>query len=221
MAKPETSEPQPAPEAAAPRKAVAFDIGGVLALTPDTGWRGAWEARLGLSAGALNTLLAGVWRQGSIGQISEAASDRATADLLGLSADQLAAFLADVWHAYLGTPNAELIAYLAGLRARCRVGIISNSYVGAREREHARYGFADLVDVLVYSHEVGLQKPDARIFTLACERLGVRPAEVLFVDDVAMHVEAARALGMKAVRFEGSAPAIAAIEAHLAASPAT
>jgi glucose-1-phosphatase len=93
---------------------------------------------------------------------------------------------------------------------------ISNSFVGATEREEARYGFSAVCDEIVYSHEVGIEKPDPRIFELALARLGVRPEESIFLDDLAVHVEAARALGMKAVLYESNAQAIAAIEAHLA-----
>lgn len=106
--------------------------------------------------------------------------------------------------------------YFKSLRPRYKTGIISNSFVGAREREEARYGFAAACDDLVYSHEVGVEKPDRKIFELALTRLGVRPEESVFLDDVAMHVEAARTIGMRAVLYENNVQAIAAIEAQLA-----
>ena len=61
-----------------------------------------------------------------------------------------------------------------GIGARRRVcRILSNSFVGAREREQAAYGFEDLVDEIIYSHECGMSKPDPGIHALACERLRV------------------------------------------------
>ena len=60
---------------------------------------------------------------------------------------------------------------------------MSNSFVGAREREQAAYAFEDLVDEIVYSHEAGMSKPDPRIYALICARLDVRAQETVFLDD--------------------------------------
>lgn len=48
---------------------------------------------------------------------------------------------------------------------------------------------------LLVSGEVGLVKPDPAIFRLLCEKVGMAPEELLFVDDSPRNVEAARALG--------------------------
>ena len=198
-------------------RAVVFDIGGVLEITPRTGWVGRWEAQLGLPAGGLMARLGEVWRAGSVGSISEAEVERRTGELLGLDRAQLDAFMADLWAEYLGTLNAELAAYFAGLRPRYQTAILSNSFVGAREKEQARYGFGDLCDLIIYSHEVGMQKPDRRIYALTCARLGVEPGEAIFLDDVEAAVAAAREFGMRAILFRDNAQAIADIEACLAA----
>jgi len=58
----------------------------------------------------------------------------------------------------------------------------------------------DLFDVVIDSSRVGLRKPDARIYQLACERLGVQADECLFIDDLACNVEAAQALGMETIQ---------------------
>lgn len=92
--------------------------------------------------------------------------------------------MAEMWEQYLGVANSELIEYARGLRPRYRTGILSNSFVEAREREQDAYGFEDLVDEIVYSHEVGMCKPDPRIYELTCMRLGVGPEEMVFLDDV-------------------------------------
>ena len=87
--------------------------------------------------------------------------------------------------------------------------------MGARAREERAYGFGALVDEILYSHETGLLKPDPAVFALACERLGARPGDCLLVDDHGPNVEAARAAGLGAVRFEDNAPVITAIENFL------
>lgn len=196
--------------------AVIFDIGGVLEITPDLGWAGAWESRLGLTPGELHQRMADTWRAGGVGAITEADVHQAARDHLGLDQRQLAELMADLWREYLGTPNTELIGYARELRPRYRTGILSNSFVGARPREQAAYGFEELVDDIVYSHECGISKPDPRSYALACERLGVSAADTIFLDDHAPNVEAARQAGLQAVLYLDNAQAISDISDLLA-----
>jgi putative hydrolase of the HAD superfamily len=193
-------------------EAVVFDIGGVFEITPDLGWAPAWESRLGLALGELGERMGDAWRDGGIGAISEAGVHQAARERLGLDEGQLAELMADLWRDYLGTANTELIEYARRLRPRYRTGILSNSFVGAREREQAAYGFEDLVDEIVYSHECGLSKPDPGTYALVCARLGVEPGETVFVDDTEMCVEGARRAGLHAVLYRDNAQAISAIE---------
>jgi epoxide hydrolase-like predicted phosphatase len=196
-------------------RAVVFDIGGVLEFTPPMGMAEKWEDRLGLGRGELPERLGAVFKAGNVGALTEAEVHAHIGKILTLSPATVDAFMADMWTEYLGTPNAELIAYFAGLRPAYRTGIISNSFVGAREREQERYGFEQLTDDIVYSHEVGISKPDPRIYELACGRLGILPEEMIFLDDVEPNVEAARELGAHGILFAGTAQAIADIQASL------
>ena len=67
-------------------------------------------------------------------------------------------------------------------------------------RSWGESAFAGLVDDAVFSCSVGLVKPDARIYRLAAERLGLEPAEYLFVGDGANdELAGAERAGMKAV----------------------
>lgn len=197
-------------------RAVIFDIGGVLEITPRTGLEQKWEFALDLEPGGLNKRLREVWRAGDIGSISLEEVERRTAQILGLSLEQTEAFMDDLWEEYLGTLNEELAAYFASLRPRYKTAIISNSFVGAREKEQERYGFGDMCDLVVYSHEVGVKKPDRRIYEIACERLGLPPEEIIFVDDLEEAIIAARECGMKGIHYRENSQAIAEIEAHLA-----
>ena len=197
-------------------RAVVFDIGGVLEITPDLGIDRRWETRLGLPAGEMAERMHDVWLAGSLGTITLQDVHQAITDRLGLDERQVAAFMADLWREYLGTANTELIEYARGLRPRYRTGILSNSFVGAREREQAAYGFEDLVDEIVYSHEAGMSKPDRRIYALVCSRLNVRHDETVFVDDNDVCVAGAREAGIHAVRYQDNAQAIAEIGKLLA-----
>ena len=197
-------------------QAVVFDIGGVLEITPDLGVRGMWESRLGLAPGELDKCMHDTWRGGSLGTLSEDEVHQALAGRLGLDEQQLAEFMGDVWREYLGTANTELIGYARRLRPRYRTGIVSNSFVGARQREQAAYGFGDLVDEIIYSHECGMSKPDPGIYALACERLQAEPAQVVFLDDSGPCVAGARQAGIHAVLYQDNAQAIRDIENLLA-----
>ncbi|MEU6317972.1 HAD family phosphatase [Streptomyces sp. NPDC047009] len=198
---------------------VILDIGGVLEITPDTGWVQRWEDRLELPLGTVNDRMRDVWRAGSVGSISEREVHEQVATRLGLDTFDVDAFMADLWAEYLGTPNEELIAYVRGLQGMCRLGILSNSFVGARERETALYHFDDLVEQIIYSHEIGVGKPDPRAFEAACATLDVRSENCLFIDDVSVNVEAAQAAGMQAHLFEDNARTITRVAAHLGAGP--
>jgi len=67
---------------------------------------------------------------------------------------------------------------------------------------------------VVVSGDEGLIKPDAAIYHLACERAGLRPDQLLFVDDSAGNINAAADLGFHVHRFVDPAALRPALEAH-------
>ncbi|MFI6042694.1 HAD family hydrolase [Nocardia sp. NPDC051321] len=196
-------------------RAVLFDIGGVLEVTPPLTFLADWLRRLGLSANEIGPSLFDIWAAGELGRVTEAQVSEAIR--IGLVIDQTVAdaVIADMWTQYLGIANTELIEYLGGLRPRYRTGLVSNSFVGARERERAAYGFEHLVDDIVYSHEVGMAKPDPRIYLLACARLDVAPCETVFVDDAEVAVAGAESVGITAIRHLSNASTTSALDTLL------
>ena len=213
-------------------RAVIFDIGGVLEIAPNGGeptagfaaMIAAWETRLDLAPGELDARIselgARLRREGKDGALGTCTEEEWLAELrqaTGMDPAQVDAFMRDHWDVYLGAPNSGLIAYFAALRPRYRTALLSNSFVGARREERERYHFEAITDLIVYSHEEGIAKPDPRIFALTCDRLGVRPTETVFLDDFPGHVAAARELGMHAILFQDTAHAIADLDACLAA----
>ncbi len=199
-------------------KAVVFDIGGVLEIVSRTGWVEKWEAYLHLKPGELHELLMDVWIDGSYSNISEEEVEKRIGEIMGMDQGQVEALMADLWEEYLGELNVELATYFASLRPRYQTALLSNSFSGARNREQERYRFAELCDLLIYSHEEGSAKPERRIFELTCERLCVRPEEIVFLDDVETNVAAASEFGIQAILFRETKEAIAAIQACLQTS---
>jgi len=196
-------------------RAVVFDIGGVLEITPDRGVTAQWEGRLHLKPGELDRRMAEVWRDGSLGKRSEEDVRRSLGAMLEMDQARVDAFMQDIWDEYLGDLNGELAAYFTDLRPRYQTALLSNSFVGARSREQERYHFAEMTDFIIYSHEVGVAKPEPRIFELTWERLGAPPNDIIFLDDVEVNVAAARALGLHAILFSDTNQAIADIQACL------
>ncbi len=87
----------------------------------------------------------------------------------------------------------------------------------AQLREQDRYHFAEMVDFIIYSHEVGLAKPDPRIYALTSQRVGAQPEEIVFLDDTERNVAAAAASGFHAILYQNNAQAIAEIDRCLQA----
>lgn len=194
-------------------KAILFDIGGVLELTPDRGIDAHWEKKLGLKEHELFERLREVWKDGTLGTISIEVVHAQIGERMGWDEIQVNAYMDDIWKEYLGTLNVELADYFRNLRPRFKTAIISNSFAGAREKEAEHYQFDTICDFIIYSHEVGIRKPDPQIFTLACERLGLQPHEIIFVDDHADVYASAVEMGMHCFEFKDNAQIIAEIEA--------
>jgi epoxide hydrolase-like predicted phosphatase len=146
------------------------------------------------------------------GHLSETQFKDGLSAALGLSAAQADEFLAEM----CGELDTELFAYVASLRPRYSTAILSDAIDGARREYQARYGFEQLVDVIIYSCEVGLAKPDPRIYRLLCDRLAVSPGEVVFLDDHPENVKGACEVGIHALLHESTAQSIKAIDALLA-----
>ena len=83
-----------------------------------------------------------------------------------------------------------------------RIGVVSNAE-GRVERDLEGAGYAGLLETVVDSHVVGVEKPDPRIFHIALERLGVTAEAAVFVGDVpAVDVTGARAAGLQAILLD-------------------
>jgi epoxide hydrolase-like predicted phosphatase len=70
-------------------------------------------------------------------------------------------------------------------------------------------------DAVVESAVEGMRKPDPRIYELACERLDVKPAEAIFLDDIGRNLKTARQLGMATIKVDDPDQALGELEALL------
>jgi putative hydrolase of the HAD superfamily len=152
------------------------------------------------------------------GEIPEAEFARRLAEQLDDSFD-----LARLRHLYFDRiePNAPMIGYMRELRGRgLRMALLTNNVREWEPLWRAKLPELDeIFEVVVDSAFVGMRKPEPRIYELTLERLGdgLRPEQCVFLDDLEVNCDAARELGMTAVRFDGAEQAIAELESALGA----
>ena len=196
-------------------RAVIWDFGSVLVYMADDAPRLALAAQLGVP---LDRLDGRVFdresaRRAAVGELTIGQHWQAVAQALGISQADLPAVIDQFWSA--DALNTEVVAYIQALRSRCKVGLLSNAWDNLRQTLDERLGILHLFDEIIVSAEERLVKPDPLIYHVALQRLGVQPQEAVFVDDLLVNVEAARALGMAGVHFQNAAQAIAEVEAWL------
>src|SRR5208337_54076 len=104
------------------------------------------------------------------------------------------------------TLNPPMLAWAAALKVRgLLTAILSNIGDTTQQAMERELKWLTRFDVLVWSYQLRIAKPDPAIYRYALEKLGTQPAETLFIDDREVNVEAAAALGMKALLFSTTA----------------
>ncbi len=106
------------------------------------------------------------------------------------------------WGQILAAPVEGIEDLLEKLRQQYRVAFLSNSNEVHAELIRRRYGvlFRD-DDLVLFSHDHGMLKPDSAIYRLACTSLEADPHEIIFIDDLDQNVRAARQFGMRSYQF--------------------
>jgi putative hydrolase of the HAD superfamily len=107
-------------------------------------------------------------------------------------------------------PDERMAETVRRLRAGgTRTGLLSNSWGTTR---YPRGLMAELFDAVVISGEVRMRKPSPEIYALGTERLGLPPAECVFVDDLYVNLAPAEELGMATVHHRTTDDTIAQLE---------
>jgi epoxide hydrolase-like predicted phosphatase len=117
----------------------------------------------------------------------------------------------------IGGINASVVECVRSLRSRdVKTALVTNNAAEFREGWRNSIPVEELFHVVIDSSEVGVRKPDHRIFELTLERLEVEAHRSVFLDDYAGNVSAAEALGIKGVLVgEDQSQAVAELEALL------
>jgi HAD superfamily hydrolase (TIGR01509 family) len=182
-------------------KALIFDFGGVLVRMVDDRPRLMLAEQLQVPLSHLDDLVffSDSARRASRGEIKVDQHWMAVGDALGIPSEDMPRFLEKYWSA--DDVNWELLDFIKSLHPRYKIGLLSNAWDDLRQTMHERWNMDVLFDDLVISAEVGIVKPDPRIYQLAVERLGVHPDECVFIDDMLINVEAAHQQGLTAIQF--------------------
>ena len=160
-------------------QAVFVDFGGVIMRTEDKGPRTRLAKKLGMTVHNLEKLFfeSDSSHQASTGKIPEETHWESVAQVLGVGRTEAGKIIDEFFSG--DQADSILLGFMRGLRPERKVGLISNAWSGLRSFI-ANQDFDDVFDEMVISAEVGVMKPDARIYHLALKKLGVCPEESVF-----------------------------------------
>lgn len=189
-------------------RAIFFDFGGVLARL-DRELLAAYERRHGLPEGGFLKAMYTIpeWRDLEVGVVTEDAWIEAAKRKLDEYAGRVLPDITQERAAMWRTLDGDVLDLVRRLRERYRTGMISNTAAGLEPRLREA-GIADLFDVRIGSGDLGIAKPDARIYHLAAERIGVEPSACVHIDDLEHNVEGARQAGFYGILHTGDVAAL-------------
>jgi putative hydrolase of the HAD superfamily len=129
------------------------------------------------------------------------------ADEPGISLDALQISLLRAWDVDMwSNTDPVMIAWIEALHLRgLRTALLSNMHADMVAKVRREFCWIRNFDCAVFSHEVNLAKPEARIYEHCLNGMGIAPYRALFIDDRESNVKAARALGIRAIQFESVA----------------
>ncbi len=183
-------------------KAVIFDMGGVLLRTGDRTPREELAKEVGLTLAELERLVFASETSilAETGQISERQHWDTVLNALKVPDERREEFQRRFWME--DRVDDGLIEDIRQLQKQYRTGLLSNAWDGIRPAIIERYPqMLEPFDVTVFSAEVGMRKPDPRYYQWILDRLGVAAEEAVFIDDYPPNIEAAKRIGLKAIRF--------------------
>jgi putative hydrolase of the HAD superfamily len=100
------------------------------------------------------------------------------------------------------TENPTMLTWQLALKQRgLLTAILSNMGDNVLDNMKRTFDWLPRFDVLVWSYQLHMAKPDPAIYHYVLNELGTQPEETLFIDDRLVNVEAAQALGMPAIEF--------------------
>ncbi len=109
-----------------------------------------------------------------------------------------------------GEIRPRMVAAIRACRTKYKTACLTNNFLSAEaEVSEAVASVYALFDAVLESRVLGVRKPDPRFYELACDAVGVRPDESVFLDDLGVNLKPARALGMHTIKVTDPDEALA------------
>jgi len=184
-------------------RAVVFDYGMVLTGPPDPASYAALLRITGLTSARLDGFYWAHRHAYDEGKLTGLAFWQTVVREAGLNLSASAIDELNLWDARLWTTqNPAMLAWQQQLKARgLLTAILSNMGDSVLDNMKREFDWFSRFDVLVWSYQLHIAKPDPAIYHYVLNKLGTRPEETLFIDDKAINIDAAHALGMKGLVF--------------------
>lgn len=191
---------------------IIFDLGGVLLRTEDREPRARLAQRLGMTYEELEGHVYGS-REAMKGTISAEDHKKTILKKLGLPEDGMKGFGDEFWGG--DRMDRKLVEFIRGLRPHYATALLSNAWDDLRPLLVKYWKIADIFDHIFISAEMGLAKPDPKIYQAVTTEINRAPSELVFVDDFIENVLAARDEGWNAVHFRSREGALAELAEYL------
>ena len=184
-------------------RAVIFDYGMVLTGQPNTRAHDEMLRITGLPRERFESLYWADRHAYDEGKLTGIAFWQKLARDAGLDLQQSTIEELNLWDARMWTTESPaMLAWQQRLKQHgLLTAILSNMGDSVLENIQREFDWLRRFDVLVWSFQHNLAKPDPAIYHLALQKLGVNPEEALFIDDKQVNIDAALALGMLAIQF--------------------
>lgn len=193
-------------------RALIFDLGGVINRTEDRSPRARLAELAGISYDELSKLVfdSESAKQATLGKVSTQEHWAFVRQNLNIPAEELSAVEGHFW----GGDKIDhvLIRYIRSLRPGYKTALLSNAWDDLRHYIEDEWKIADAFDEIVISAEEGVAKPDAHIYQITLDRLGVKSYEAIFIDDYPDNIIGASHQGIHTVHFQDRSQAIRAID---------
>jgi glucose-1-phosphatase len=185
-------------------EAIVLDIGGVILRTEDRSGRQMLEVKYNLSPGGSEALVfnSEPAAQSTIGKVGQNLIWQNIADELNLKLEELEDFKQAFWQG--DQIDKDLIRYLENQRGTLTTALLSNAWVGMREILANQFKIVEgeTVDHILISAELGVAKPDPRIYHILASTINCQFDKILFVDDFIENIEAANQLGIHTIHYQ-------------------
>lgn len=209
-------------------EAILWDFGGVITSSPFEAFA-AYEKQHNLPKDFIRGINStnpdnNAWAQFESSQISPEAFDELFAQEAEAAGHRVAG--KDVLALLSGSIRPRMVNVLKTCKTQYKIGCITNNVksgagpgmASSSEKAKQVAEVMGLFDHIVESSELGIRKPDPRIYKVACEALKVAPENCVFLDDLGINLKPAKAQGMQTIKVISEAQAIKDLEAIIGIS---